>query len=101
MSRGRVCVWGGELLLLRGAAARVPPPLAGDGPTLVLAHPSPPPPPTCPPRAPAAAFNQFYGECQVVGSGPAEESRLLLCEATARVMRACFQLLGIRVLYRI
>jgi arginyl-tRNA synthetase len=52
-----------------------------------------------PPR-PAAAFNQFYTECQVVGSAE-EDSRLLLCEATARVMRACFQLLGIRVLYRI
>jgi arginyl-tRNA synthetase len=45
-------------------------------------------------------FNQFYTECQVVGS-PEEESRLLLCEATALTMRTCFQLLGIHVLYRI
>lgn len=37
---------------------------------------------------------------QVVGS-PEEDSRLLLCEATALTMRACFQLLGIHVLYRI
>jgi len=37
---------------------------------------------------------------QVVGS-PEEGSRLLLCEATALTMRACFQLLGIHVLYRI
>ncbi|PRW45481.1 arginine--tRNA chloroplastic mitochondrial-like isoform X2 isoform B [Chlorella sorokiniana] len=42
----------------------------------------------------ATVFNQFYTECQVVGS-PEEESRLLLCEATALTMRACFQLLGI------
>ena len=48
----------------------------------------------------AAVFNQFYTECQVVGS-PEEESRLLLCEATALTMRTCFQLLGIHVLYRI
>lgn len=45
-------------------------------------------------------FNQFYGECQVNGS-PEEASRLLLCEATAVVMRQCFTLLGITVLYRI
>lgn len=49
-----------------------------------------------PPPSPAAVFNQFYTECQVVGS-PEEESRLLLCEATARTMRACFHLLGIHV----
>ncbi|KAI3424703.1 hypothetical protein D9Q98_008093 [Chlorella vulgaris] len=48
----------------------------------------------------SAAFNQFYVECQVNGS-PEEDSRLLLSEATALIMRTCFQLLGIRVLYRI
>ena len=37
---------------------------------------------------------------QVVGSDQ-EESRLLLCEATAVIMRQCFALLGIRPLYRI
>ncbi|GAB4821599.1 hypothetical protein N2152v2_008645 [Parachlorella kessleri] len=45
-------------------------------------------------------FNQFYTECQVVGS-PEEDSRLLLCEAAAIVMRQCFWLLGITPLYRI
>jgi len=45
-------------------------------------------------------FNQFYGECKVVGSEN-EESRLLLVEATARVMRQCFRLLGIVPLYRL
>ena len=45
-------------------------------------------------------FNQFYAECQVVGS-PEEDSRLLLAEAAAVTMRQCFQLLGISPLYRI
>jgi arginyl-tRNA synthetase len=48
----------------------------------------------------SGVFNQFYTECQVVGT-PEEASRLLLCEATAVVMRQCFQLLGITALYRI
>lgn len=46
------------------------------------------------------AFNQFYQECKVVGSEQ-ETSRLLLAEATARVMRKCFELLGITPLYKI
>lgn len=46
------------------------------------------------------AFNQFYTECKVVGS-EAQGSRLLLCEATARVMRQCFTLLGMTPLYKI
>jgi hypothetical protein len=37
---------------------------------------------------------------QVVDA-PEEDSRLLLCEATAVVMRQCFSLLGITPLYRI
>ena len=37
---------------------------------------------------------------QVIGS-PEEESRLLLVEATAVVIRQCFSLLGITPLYRI
>ncbi len=45
-------------------------------------------------------FSGFYTECKVVGS-PQEDSRLLLCEATARVMRQCFYLLGITPLYKI
>ncbi|KAJ8484999.1 hypothetical protein OPV22_017484 [Ensete ventricosum] len=39
-------------------------------------------------------FTRFYTSCQVNGS-PEEASRLLLCEATAVVMRKCFHLLGI------
>ncbi|XP_056163692.1 arginine--tRNA ligase, cytoplasmic-like isoform X1 [Syzygium oleosum] len=39
-------------------------------------------------------FTRFYSNCQVVGSAE-ETSRLLLCEATAVVMRKCFHLLGI------
>lgn len=45
-------------------------------------------------------FNGFYTECKVLGSDR-EDSRLLLVEATARIMRACFGLLGITPLYRI
>lgn len=46
------------------------------------------------------AFNQFYGSCKVIGSEE-EESRLLLCEATAVVMRQVFALLGLTPLYRL
>lgn len=45
-------------------------------------------------------FNEFYTECQVIGSEN-EASRILLCEATAVTMRACLSLLGIAPLYRI
>ncbi|KAH7667588.1 arginyl-tRNA synthetase protein [Dioscorea alata] len=45
-------------------------------------------------------FSRFYASCQVVGS-PEETSRLLLCEATAVVMRKCFHLLGIQPVYKI
>jgi arginyl-tRNA synthetase len=45
-------------------------------------------------------FNQFYTECQVVGS-PEETSRLLLAEAAAATMRQTLELLGITPLYRI
>jgi arginyl-tRNA synthetase len=45
-------------------------------------------------------FNGFYMDCKVVGNEH-EDSRLLLCEATAVVMRQVFQLLGITPLYRI
>jgi arginyl-tRNA synthetase len=48
----------------------------------------------------SGVFNQFYTECQVVGS-QAEESRLLLVEAAAMTMRQCLSLLGIKPLYRI
>jgi arginyl-tRNA synthetase len=45
-------------------------------------------------------FTSFYTDCKVLGSDE-EVSRLLLAEATARVMRQCFTLLGITPLYRI
>lgn len=48
----------------------------------------------------SVVYNGFYTECKVVGSEQ-EESRLLLCEATAVIMRQCFSLLGITPLYRI
>ncbi|KAE9600349.1 putative arginine--tRNA ligase [Lupinus albus] len=43
---------------------------------------------------------KFYSNCQVIGSAE-ETSRLLLCEATATVMRKCFYLLGIEPVYKI
>ncbi|MFS7949198.1 putative arginine--tRNA ligase [Helianthus anomalus] len=45
-------------------------------------------------------FTSFYSECKVVGSAE-ETRRLLLCEATAVVMRKCFHLLGITPVYKI
>ncbi|MBA0852650.1 hypothetical protein Goshw_008030 [Gossypium schwendimanii] len=47
-------------------------------------------------------FSKFYSnpECKVIGSDM-ETSRLLLCEATAVVMRKCFDLLGITPIYKI
>ncbi|KAL1202947.1 Arginine--tRNA ligase, chloroplastic/mitochondrial [Cardamine amara subsp. amara] len=45
-------------------------------------------------------YTRFYSNCQVNGS-PEETSRLLLCEATATVMRKCFHLLGITPVYKI
>lgn len=45
-------------------------------------------------------FTSFYTSCKVIGSAE-ETSRLLLCEATAVVMRQCFFLLGIKPVYKI
>ncbi|MQL79598.1 hypothetical protein Taro_012055 [Colocasia esculenta] len=45
-------------------------------------------------------FTRFYTSCQVIGSAE-ETSRLLLCEATAVVMRKCFEVLGIEPVYKI
>ncbi|KAJ3708936.1 hypothetical protein LUZ61_012641 [Rhynchospora tenuis] len=45
-------------------------------------------------------FNQFYTNCRVIDS-PEETSRLLLCEATATVMRKCFELLGISPVFKL
>ena len=46
------------------------------------------------------AASDFVTQCKVLGS-PEMESRLLLCRATAIVMRQCFDLLGIRHVMRI
>ncbi|CAI5963990.1 unnamed protein product [Closterium sp. NIES-64] len=48
----------------------------------------------------SGSFTTFYTNCQVVGN-EYEDSRLILCEATAVVMRKCFELLGITPLYRL
>eukprot|EP00921_Rhytidocystis_pertsovi_P006111 GHVQ01010390.1.p1 GENE.GHVQ01010390.1~~GHVQ01010390.1.p1 ORF type:complete len:622 (+),score=98.87 GHVQ01010390.1:199-2064(+) len=45
-------------------------------------------------------FTGFYQKCKVIGSAQ-QESRLLLCELTRRVLEVCFYLLGIRPLERI
>ena len=45
-------------------------------------------------------FNDFYTACKVIGDEK-EKSRLLLCEATAVTMRACFNLLGLTPCYKI
>jgi arginyl-tRNA synthetase len=44
-------------------------------------------------------FSQFYTECRVVGSEE-EQSRLALCEATRKILKNCFNLLGIEPLER-
>ena len=51
----------------------------------------------------AVAFTDFVTKCHVLNADNAEvmHSRLLLCEATRRVMAQCFQLLGIGTLERI
>ncbi|BBN07023.1 arginyl-tRNA synthetase [Marchantia polymorpha subsp. ruderalis] len=48
----------------------------------------------------AGMYTEFYTNCKVIESEE-ETSRLLLCEATVVVMRACFSLLGITPLYRL
>ncbi|PWA59664.1 hypothetical protein CTI12_AA389530 [Artemisia annua] len=48
----------------------------------------------------AEKFSSFYQACQVLET-PEETSRLLLCEATAVVMRKCFHILGITPVYKL
>lgn len=45
-------------------------------------------------------YNEFYTECKVIGS-EYEASRLQLCDCTLRIMKACFDMLGITPLDRI
>lgn len=47
----------------------------------------------------ANKFNAFFRDCQVVGSHE-QDSRLLLCEATAEVMKTGLNILGIDVVER-
>lgn len=47
----------------------------------------------------AEKFNAFFRDCRVEGS-PQQNSRLLLCEATARVMREGLQLVGLQLVER-
>jgi arginyl-tRNA synthetase len=45
----------------------------------------------------AEKFNAFFRDCQVIGSEQ-QASRLLLCEATARVLKQGMQILGLQML---
>lgn len=44
----------------------------------------------------AERFNAFFRDCRVEGD-PAQDSRLLLCETTAKVLRQGMQILGLKV----
>jgi arginyl-tRNA synthetase len=46
----------------------------------------------------ATAFSGFYETCPVLSAGDARDSRLVLCDATARTLRQALSLLGIIVL---
>mmetsp|Transcript_6692 Transcript_6692/g.17138 ORF Transcript_6692/g.17138 Transcript_6692/m.17138 type:complete len:541 (-) Transcript_6692:501-2123(-) len=45
-------------------------------------------------------FNEFYGSCKVIGSEE-ENSRLVLCHATAVYLRHSFHILGMKPLYKL
>ena len=45
----------------------------------------------------AEKFHAFFRDCRVEGS-PQEDSRLLLCEATARVLEKGLNILGLKTL---
>lgn len=47
----------------------------------------------------AEKFNAFFRDCRVEGS-PEQNSRLLLCELSARIMRQGLEILGLRVVDR-
>ncbi len=47
----------------------------------------------------ADKFNAFFRDCRVEGT-PEENSRLMLCEATARVLRQGLEILGLRTVER-
>lgn len=47
----------------------------------------------------AEKFNAFFRDCRVEGS-PQQNSRLLLCETTARIMKQGFEILGLKTIQR-
>jgi len=47
----------------------------------------------------AEKFHAFFRDCRVEGD-PQEESRLMLCEATARILEKGLNLLGLKTLER-
>ena len=47
----------------------------------------------------AEKFHAFFRDCRVEGS-PQEDSRLLLCEAAARVLKQGLTILGLKTLER-
>ena len=47
----------------------------------------------------AEKFNAFFRDCRVEGS-PEKNSRLLVCEATARIMKQGLEILGLKVVDR-
>lgn len=47
----------------------------------------------------AEKFHAFFRDCQVVGD-PQEESRLLLCEITGRILKQGLEILGLKTLER-
>lgn len=49
----------------------------------------------------ATKFSEFFTNCKCIDNGKANESRILLCEATAVIMRKTFSLLGIKPLMQI
>ena len=49
----------------------------------------------------ATKFSEFYVNCQMIEDGKANESRVLLCDATAVIMEKVFSLLGITPLQQI
>jgi arginyl-tRNA synthetase len=48
----------------------------------------------------AVKVGEFYSQSKVIGSEQ-EESRILLLEATRKVMAKCFDLLGMKTIERI
>ncbi len=48
----------------------------------------------------AVRFSEFYQHCKVLGSEE-EKSRIMLIEATKKVMEVCFHLLGMKTVQKL